>query len=396
MTHTGPMDRVEALRPDMQAWRRDIHAHPEIAYQEERTSRLVAEKLRAWGLDVHTGMGKTGVVGTLKGRQPGDGCIGLRADMDALPMQEANTFEHRSRNDGRMHACGHDGHTAMLLGAAKVLAEAPDFAGTVHFIFQPAEEGEAGARAMIEDGLFTRFPVDSVWGLHNWPGLDVGTFEVCTGPIMGATDTFRITLTGHGGHGAMPHLGTDVVTAGAALVGSLQTIVSRTINPIDAAVVSVTMMHGGEAFNVIPGTMKLGGTTRALTEAVQDTIERRMGEMVHHIAAAHGVTGEFHYQRRYPATVNWPAETALAVEVMRTIVGHDAVNPNALPTLGGEDFAFMLRKKPGCYVRLGAGPGQSGCMLHNAGYDFNDDILTLGATYWVRLVHRILGTSALT
>jgi len=375
----------------MQAWRRDIHAHPEIAYQEERTSALVAEKLRGWGLEVYTGLGKTGVVGTLHGRHPGDGSIGLRADMDALPMQETNSFEHRSRHDGRMHACGHDGHTAMLLGATKALAEDPDFAGTVHVIFQPAEEGEAGARAMIEDGLFDRFPVDSIWGLHNWPGLDAGTFDVRTGPIMGATDTFRITLTGHGGHGAMPHLGTDVVAAAAAMVGSLQTIVSRTLNPIEAGVVSVTMMHGGEAFNVIPTTMKLGGTARALSDTVQDTIERRMGEIVHHIAAAHGVKGELHYQRRYPATVNSPAETALAVEVMRSIVGDDNVDPDGPPTMGGEDFAFMLREKPGCYARLGAGPGQSGCMLHNSSYDFNDEILTLGATYWVRLVQRLLG-----
>ncbi|KAA5606325.1 amidohydrolase [Roseospira marina] len=388
------MERIEALRPDMQAWRRDLHAHPEIAYQEERTSGLVAEKLRAWGLDVHTGIGKTGVVGTLKGRHPGERAIGLRADMDALPLQETNTFEHRSQNEGRMHACGHDGHTAMLLGAAKAMAEAPEFAGTVHFIFQPAEEGEAGARAMIEDGLFQRFPVESVWGLHNWPGQDVGTFDVRPGPIMAATDTFRITLTGHGGHGAMPHLGTDVVTAAASLVSAAQTIVSRTINPIDSAVVSVTMIHGGEAFNAIPSTVTLGGTARSLSPQVRDTIEQRLGEMAHHIAAAHGVSAEYHYQRRYPPTVNAPDETALAVEVMRSIVGEANVNPDGQPTMGGEDFAFMLQEKPGCYVRLGAGPGQAGCMLHNTGYDFNDDILTLGATYWVRLVQRLLGPDA--
>jgi hippurate hydrolase len=383
MTRPGPLDRLEALRPEMQAWRRDLHAHPEIAFQEARTSRFVAGKLAAWGLAVHTGLARTGVVATLRGRRgDSDRAIALRADMDALPIQEANTFAHRSQHDGRMHACGHDGHTAMLLGAARVLAEAPDFAGTVHFIFQPAEEG-----------LFDRFPVESVWGLHNWPGLDVGRFDVRPGPIMAATDTFEITLTGHGAHGAMPHLGTDVVTAAAALVGSLQTIVSRSIDPTAAAVVSVTQMHGGEAFNVIPGSIGLKGTTRALDGAVQDTVERRMGEMVHHIAAAHGVTGHLHYERRYPATVNSAAETALAVAVMRSIVGHDNVDPDGPPTMGGEDFAFMLQERPGCYVRLGAGPGQSGCLLHNAGYDFNDDVLTLGATYWVRLVEHLLGTA---
>lgn len=395
MTHTGPIARIEALRPDMEAWRRDLHAHPEIAFEEERTSRIVAEKLTAWGYEVTTGIARTGVVGTLRGRHAApdgaDRAIGLRADMDALPITEANTFAHRSRHPGRMHACGHDGHTAMLLGAAKVLADAPDFAGTVHLIFQPAEEGEGGARVMIEDGLFERFPVDSVWGLHNWPGKPVGTFDVRTGPIMAATDSFEITLTGQGAHGAMPHLGTDVMTAAATLVSALQTVVSRAVDPIDAAVISVTRMHGGEAFNAIPGTLVLGGTTRALSAAVQDLIERRMGEIVHHIAAAHGVAGRLDYRRRYPPTVNTPAETALAVEVMQAVVGPDAVDADGAPTMGGEDFAFMLQERPGCYVRLGAGPGASGCLLHNPGYDFNDDILTLGATYWVRLVQRLLG-----
>ncbi|MBB4287003.1 M20 aminoacylase family protein [Roseospira goensis] len=394
MTHTGPLDRLVALQSEMQAWRRDLHAHPEIAFQEERTSRMVAEKLAAWGLEVHTGLARTGVVGTLRGRRPGDRAIGLRADMDALPIQETNGFAHRSRHDGRMHACGHDGHTAMLLGAAKALAEAPDFAGTVQFIFQPAEEGEGGGRVMVEEGLFERFPVESVWGLHNWPGLEVGRFDVRVGPIMAAFDTFDITLTGHGTHGAMPHLGTDVITAGAAVVTALQTIVARTVNPQDAAVVSVTQIHGGDAYNVIPTQVVLRGTTRALSDAVQDTIERRMRDIVQHVAAAHEVTGALHYQRRYPATVNSPAETARAVEVMRGLVGAAHVDPDGPPTMGGEDFAFMLRERPGCYVRLGAGPGQAGCGLHNPGYDFNDAILPLGASYWVRLVHHLLGDGA--
>jgi hippurate hydrolase len=391
MTHAGPLDRVEALRPQMQEWRRDFHAHPEIAYEEVRTSRIVAEALAGWGLEVETGLAGTGVVGTIRGNRPGSRAIALRADMDALPMTEENTFEHRSRHEGRMHGCGHDGHTAMLLGAAKALADAPDFAGIVHLIFQPAEEGEAGALRMIEDGLFERFPVESVWGLHNWPGLEVGRFDTCPGPILAATDTFRITLTGNGGHGAMPHLATDVTVAAAALVSALQTIVSRTLDPVDSGVISVTTMRGGEAFNVLPSTIFLGGTTRALTAPVRDTIQQRMGEMVHHIAAAYGVTGELDYERRYPPTVNSPAETALAVEVMRSIVGSENVEPNGRPTLGGEDFAFMLQHRPGCYVRMGAGGGANSCGLHNPGYDFNDDILTLGATYWVRLVERLLG-----
>ncbi|SDE63996.1 M20 aminoacylase family protein [Rhodospira trueperi] len=391
MTHTGPLNRVEALRPQMQDWRRDFHAHPEIAYEEVRTSRIVAEALTGWGLEVETGLAKTGVVGTVRGSRPGSRAIALRADMDALPMTEENTFEHRSRHEGRMHGCGHDGHTAMLLGAAKVLADAPDFAGTVHLIFQPAEEGGAGAMRMIEDGLFERFPVESVWSLHNWPGLEAGRFNTCPGPILAATDMFKITLKGKGGHGAMPHLATDVTVAAAALVSALQSIVSRSLDPVDSGVISVTTMHGGEAFNVLPSTITLGGTTRALTEPVRDTIEERMGEMVHHIAAAYGVTGDLKYERCYPPTVNSPAETALAVEVMRSIVGSENVEPNCRPTLGGEDFAFMLQKKPGCYVRLGGGGGANSCGLHNPGYDFNDDVLTLGATYWVRLVERLLG-----
>ncbi|WP_299435884.1 M20 aminoacylase family protein [uncultured Rhodospira sp.] len=392
MTYTGPIDRIEALRGEMQDWRRDFHAHPEIAYEEVRTSGIVAEKLAAWGIEVHTGLAGTGVVGTVRGRRPGNRAIALRADMDALPMTEANTFGHRSQNEGRMHGCGHDGHTAMLLGAARALAEAPDFAGTVHLIFQPAEEGAAGARRMIEDGLFERFPVESVWGLHNWPGVEVGRFDVRPGPILAATDSFQITLTGQGTHAAMPHLGSDVVVAAGALVGALQTVVSRALDPVDAGVISVTTLHGGEAFNVLPSTMVLGGTARALSETVRDTLEERMGAVVHHIAAAHGVQANLDYERGYPPTVNSAAETDLAVEVMRSIVGPDRVEADGRPCLGGEDFAFMLRERPGCYARIGAGVDRRG--LHNPEYDFNDEILTLGATYWIRLVERLLGDGA--
>jgi hippurate hydrolase len=386
----GGIAELAAMHDELTAIRRDIHAHPETAFEEHRTSDLVAAKLAQWGYAVHRGLGKTGVVGTIRaGTSPR--AIGLRADMDALHIHERNTFGHKSQHEGKMHACGHDGHTTMLLGAAKHLAKARDFDGTLHVIFQPAEENEGGGRAMIEDGLFDKFPCDTVWGMHNWPGQPAGQFTVMPGPMMASFDIFEITLTGKGSHAAMPHNGWDPIVAGSALVQALQTIVSRNNHPVDAGVVSVTQFHGGDTWNVIPNEIVLRGTTRAFKPEVQDLIQRRIGEICDGVAATYGCTVKFWYDRRYPPTVNSVAEAALAREVLEDLVGKDNVVTDATPTMGAEDFAFMLQAKPGCYVWIGNGPGEGGCVLHNPGYDFNDEILTLGASYWVHLVSRCLG-----
>ncbi|MCK9985061.1 MAG: hypothetical protein AzoDbin1_01533 [Azoarcus sp.] len=381
-------EKIRQCHPALTALRRDIHAHPELAFEEHRTAELVARRLEALGVEVHRGLGGTGVVGVLKaGRSLR--AIGLRADMDALPIQERNDFAHVSQHAGCMHACGHDGHTTMLLGAAEVLSVHPDFDGTAYFIFQPAEEGEGGADAMVDDGLFDRFPMASIFGMHNWPGLPAGQFAVHDGPVMASADRFDIEIRGQGAHGAMPHLGTDSIIAGAALVQTLQTVVSRTLDPLDSAVVSVTQFHAGEAYNVIPDRAKLCGTVRAFSAAVQDRIEATISRIGEGVAASHGVSVEVDYRRGYPPTINTADEAALCAAVAGSLPGARVLT-DLPPSMGAEDFAFYLRHKPGCYVWIGNGPGEGGCTLHNPHYDFNDAIIPFGVAYWVELVRRLL------
>jgi amidohydrolase len=389
------LPEIVAQREALVALRHDLHAHPELAFQEQRTSDRVAAFLEAHGIAVHRGLAGTGVVGVLKcGNSPR--AIGLRADMDALPVREQNMFPHRSRHDGRMHACGHDGHTAMLLGAAQFLATSCakgmcEFDGTVVFIFQPAEETDGGARVMIEQGLFQLYPVDAVFGMHNWPGLPAGQFAVHAGPVMACADQFDVLLRGHGAHAAMPHQGRDPLLAAAALVQSLQSVVSRRLDPIDSAVLSITQFFaGGEAYNIIPAEARIGGTVRAFKPEVEDAIEAGMERICAGIATAHGVQATLDYRRGYPPTVNSQAEAALCREVLSGLVGAENVLVNAAPSMGAEDFSYMLREKPGCYVWIGNGLAEGGCMLHNPHYDFNDAILPLGSSYWVRLVHQFL------
>lgn len=383
------ISRLQSELPRLTALRHDIHAHPELAFEERRTSDVVAQWLEAAGVVVHRGLAGTGVVGMLRAGTS-DRAIGLRADMDALPVHEQNTFPHHSRHPGRMHACGHDGHTAMLLAAAEHLAQTRDFDGTVYFIFQPAEEGEGGARAMIEEGLFTRFPMEMVFGMHNWPGLPAGQFAIHTGPVMAGTDHFDIVMRGHGAHAAMPHQGFDPVLAGAALVQAVQSIVSRNTSPTDATVVSVTRFHAGEAYNVIPPEATLGGTVRAFTPEVQAQVEAALERLSAGIASAHGMQASLSYTRGYPPTINSAAEAELCRSVAATMVGADNVRTDMPPSMGAEDFAYMLREKPGCYVWIGNGPGEGGCTLHNPRYDFNDALLPIGASYWVRLTEHLL------
>ena len=380
---------IAAGHDQLTAWRRDLHAHPELAFEETRTADVVAAKLESFGVVIHRGLAGTGVVGTLKvGESPRT--IGLRADMDALPLHELNEVAHRSQHDGKMHACGHDGHTTMLLGAAKHLAETRGFDGTVHFIFQPAEELAGGAKVMIDDGLFERFPADAVYGMHNFPELAPGEFGVRGGPIMASVDTFRIVVKGKGTHGAMPHLGVDPVVIGAEIVTALQTIASRALDPLDAAVLSVTQFHGGAIDNIIPEDVELRGGVRAFEPALQDQVERRMREIATGIAAAHGASAEVDYTRVYPATINSEAETAIALRAAQRVAGAEHVDAEIKPCMGSEDFAFMLQEKPGCYIMIGNGGAEGGCLLHNPHYDFNDEILSLGASYWTQLVEDVL------
>jgi amidohydrolase len=378
-------------RSGHEALRRDLHAHPELCFNEFRTADLVAAKLTEWGIPVHRGLGTTGVVGIVQ-NGTSSRAIGLRADMDALPIQEANTFAHASTQPGKMHACGHDGHTAMLLAAAQYLATHRHFDGTVYLIFQPAEEGGGGAREMIQDGLFEQFPMDAVFGMHNWPGLQFGQFAASAGPVMASSNEFKITVHGKGGHAAMPHNALDPVPVACQLVQSFQTIISRKLKPIDAGVISVTMIHAGEASNVIPNTCALQGTVRTFSIAVLDQIEQGMRVMTEHLCAASGLRADFEFRRNYPPTINSAAEAEFARQVMTGIVGADQVLAQE-PTMGAEDFSFMLQAKPGCYAFIANGDGDhralghggGPCMLHNPSYDFNDDLLPLGATYWVRL-----------
>ena len=388
------IDSIVTQAAGIAAVRRDIHAHPELCFKEVRTADVVAQKLTEWGIPIHRGMGVTGVVGIVHGRDGGASGrgIGLRADMDALPMQEFNTFAHASQHQGKMHACGHDGHTAMLLAAAQHFAQHRNFDGTVYLIFQPAEEGGGGARVMMEDGLFEQFPMQAVYGMHNWPGMPVGTFAVSPGPVMASTSEFKITIHGKGGHAAMPHTGIDPVPIACQMVQSFQTIISRNKKPVDAGVISVTMIHTGEATNVVPDSCELQGTVRTFTVEVLDMIEKRMRQVAEHACAAHDATCEFEFVRNYPPTVNSPAEAEFARKVMTSIVGADRVVAQE-PTMGAEDFAYMLQAKPGAYCFIANGDGDhremghggGPCMLHNPSYDFNDDLIPLGATYWVKL-----------
>jgi hippurate hydrolase len=382
------INRIGAFQQDMAAWRHEIHAHPETAFEEHRTSDFVAAKLKSFGLEVHRGLAGTGVVATLR---RGDGpAIGLRADMDALHIHEKNGFAHKSQNEGKMHACGHDGHTTMLLGAARYLSEAGRFKGTVHFIFQPAEENEGGGRKMVEDGLFKLFPVEQVYGMHNWPGMPVGTFAVRSGPMMAAFDIFEVIVRGRGAHAAMPHTGVDPVVTAAQIVTGLQTIASRNTHPVDAAVVSVTQIHAGDTWNVIPAEVVIRGTTRSFKPEVRDSLEPAVRRIAEGIAAAHGATASLRYERRYPPTINTPEATEIAARVASDVVGVSQVERNPTPTMGAEDFAFMLEQKPGCYVWIGNGPSDNERVLHSPHYDFNDEVLPIGASYWARLVETTL------
>ena len=372
--------------------RRDIHAHPELAFNELRTAELVAHELTRYGLEVHSGLAGTGVIGVLR-KGSGARAIGLRADMDALPLQEKNDFPHRSRDHGRMHACGHDGHTTILLGAARYLAEHRDdldFDGTVYFIFQPAEESEGGAAVMIADGLFDRFPMEAVFGLHNWPGIPVGEMAVRPGPVMAGTCTFEVSVRGHGCHAAMPHQGVDTLVVSSQLVLALQTVVARNLHPCESAVVSVTQIHAGEAWNIIPDDAVLRGTIRSFNAETQELVERAVERLCTGIASAFGAQISVRFDHRYPPTVNSVAQSEACRQVVTALLGPDKVRTNELPSMGAEDFAYMLREKPGCYVWLGNGPGTGGCTLHNPHYDFNDEILPLGVNYWVRLVSAVL------
>jgi len=395
------LDSIAAAASGIAAVRRDIHAHPELCFKEERTADVIAAQLTAWGIPIHRGLGTTGVVGIVHGRD-GGACgraVGLRADIDALPMQEFNTFDHASKYPGKMHACGHDGHTAMLLAAAQYFSkpEHRNFDGTVYLIFQPAEEGGGGAREMIKEGLFERFPMQAVFGMHNWPGMAAGCFAVSPGPVMASSNEFKITIRGKGSHGAMPHLGIDPVPVACQMVQAFQTIISRNKKPIEAGVISVTMIQAGEATNVVPDFCVLQGTVRTFSVELLDMIERRMRQVAEHTCAAFEARCEFEFVRNYPPTINSVAEAEFARQVMIGIVGEQNVLPQE-PTGGAEDFAFMLQAKPGAYVFIANGDGDhrdmghggGPCTLHNPSYDFNDALIPLGGTYWVELARQWL------
>ena len=399
MTSNTILPAIKAFEGELIAIRQDIHAHPEIAFEEVRTAALVAGKLRDWGIETHEGIAGTGVVGTLKGNRPGQRAIALRADMDALRIEEKSEFAHRSTIPGKMHACGHDGHTAMLLGAARFLAEHRDFGGTVHFIFQPAEEGLGGARVMLEEGLFERFPTDAVYGMHNQPGLRAGEFGIRQGPSLAASDTWVVTFRGTGGHGGSgAHTATDPTIPLANFILGAQTIVARNVPAVEPAVLSVGHIHAG-AFsspNVIPSEVVITGTARCFSAAVRDILEQRLRQLAEGVAAIQGCTAEVVYKRRYPPLVNTAPEVAIAAEVAAGIVGAGKVDTNIPLNIGADDFAFMLEQRPGAFIRIGNGSAEDGpChRLHTPLYDFNDDILALGSTYWVSLVRKELAVEA--
>jgi amidohydrolase len=385
------VNRVADLQPDIQAWRRDIHQHPELLYDVHRTAAFVADRLREFGCDeVATGLGKTGVVGVIKGKRPaGKGdikVIGLRADMDALPIEEETNLPYSSKTPGKMHACGHDGHTAMLLGAARYLAETRNFAGNAVVIFQPAEEGGAGAAAMIKDGLMDRFGIEQVYGMHNGPGIPIGQFAIRPGPIMAATDAIDIKITGHGGHAARPHICIDSVLVGAQVINALQSIVSRSVDPLESAVISVCEFHAGNARNVIPQTAELRGTIRTLTPEVRELVEKRVHEVVAGIAQVTGAKIDLVYERGYPVTVNHAAQTDAAIRVAEEVAGRDGVKETP-PLMGAEDFAYMLEARPGAFIFCGNGDSAG---LHHPAYNFNDEAIVYGTSYWIRLVENTL------
>jgi len=392
----NPVEHIRRYHDELTALRRDLHAHPELGYQENRTSDIVAAKLAAWGIEVHRGLAKTGVVGIVSGRRTSSArAVGLRADMDCLPMHETGEIPHRSQHDGRMHACGHDGHTTMLLGAARYLAETRAFDGTVYLIFQPAEEGGGGGRVMVEQGLFERFPANEVYALHNWPLLPPGQIAVRPGAMMAATDEIQLTLRGKGGHGAMPHLTVDPVVTAAHVITALQTIASRNVSPVDAVVVSICSMQTSQlgAFNVIPDFVKLIGTVRSFRPETRKLAETRTREIVASVAQAFGATCDLQYTRGYPATINTAREAEFAAHVGERIFGAGNVQRDADPTMGSEDFSYMLQARPGAYVWLGQGGGPGGCFLHNSGYDFNDAVIPLGAGYLAALAEESLPTA---
>jgi amidohydrolase len=384
------INRIASFQAEMASWRQDFHQHPELAFEEHRTAELVAKRLESFGIKIERGVARTGVIGTLQGARPSGRAIALRADMDALPIQEENDFAHASTHEGRMHACGHDGHTAMLLGAAKYLAETRNFAGTIYFIFQPAEENEGGARVMIDEGVLDRYPVEALYGMHNFPDLPVGQFAIRPGPMMAAFDTFELLVEGRGTHAAMPHRGIDPVVAAAQIVNGLQTVTSRNIDPMQGAVVSVTQIHGGDTWNVIPERVVLRGTTRSFDPAVRDSLEPTIRRIAEGVCAALGATVAMHYERRYPPTVNSADETELAAATAAGLVGIENVRRDMLPCMGAEDFGWFLEKRPGAYIWIGN--GAVGRPLHNSHYEFNDEILSLGASYWARLAEEVMAT----
>ncbi len=387
----SPIDHISTFHAELTAFRRDLHAHPELGFEEVRTASVIERALNRLGIETHSGIGKTGLVGVIKGKSDQSGrTIGLRADMDALPMKEDNQFEYRSTIPGRMHGCGHDGHSTMLLGAARYLAETRNFDGTVHLIFQPGEEGFAGARAMIEDGLFERFDCQTVYAMHNWPSMPPGTIGINNGPMMAAADRFEVHISGRGGHGAHPYLTIDPVLVAAHIITAAQSIVSRNVSPLDSAVVSVCAVESGElaAMNVIPGQARLTGTVRTFRATTQDTVERRLGEVVQSIAAAFGASATLDYRRMYPATINSEREAIFAGDVAEQLVGAEHVLRNMEPSMGAEDFSFMLQVRPGAYFRLGQGGAESGCFLHNTRYDFNDAVIPLGSGMFAALAER--------
>jgi hippurate hydrolase len=382
------VNRVADLHAEITAWRRDFHAHPELQYDVHRTAAAVADKLKSFGCDeVATGIGRTGVVGVIRGRKAGGKVVGLRADMDALPIEEATNLPYKSTVPGKMHACGHDGHTAMLLGAAKYLADTRNFAGTAVVIFQPAEEGGAGARAMIGDGLFERFGIQEVFGMHNYPGIPVGQFAIRSGPLMASTDSITIKLEGKGAHAAFPHQGVDTLLAGAQIVNQLQSIVARNVDPLDAAVVSICVFQAGHADNVIPQYATLSGTVRTLSAKVRDLVRERVREVVEGTTRLYGARAELSYVTGYPVLVNEAGRTAFAADVAGEIAGADKVDRDCRPMMGGEDFAFMLQQRPGAFIYVGNGYSAG---LHQPAYDFNDEAIPIGTSYWVRLAETAL------
>jgi hippurate hydrolase len=388
----SPVEHIRAFHAELRDLRRDIHAHPELAFHENRTASLVLERLKAWGIEAHAGLAKTGVVGVVRGRGSGENAIALRADMDCLPIQEANSFAHRSKSDGRMHACGHDGHTAMLLGTARYLAETRKFDGTAYLVFQPAEEGGGGGQVMVKEGLFERFPAGEVYGLHNYPGLPAGTIAVRSGPVMAATDEVEITVRGKGGHAAFPHLTVDPVVVAAHVITALQTVASRGVDPVDAVVVSLCSMQTSQlgAFNAIPDAVRMLGTVRTFKPQTRELAERRVREIATKVAEAFGAAADVGYARGYPPTVNGAEQARFAARVGERVFGADKVRTDLDPVMGGEDFSYMLLARPGAYVFLGQGGAPGACFLHSPHYDFNDEVIPLGAGYLAALVEEAL------